>query len=552
MSHTIEQILPMPWLCSLHHIQYVQNSVLEPYNGLECTSSKGHSIVVVTQGQGELVSQDVVFKLKKGTILFFASGIPVLPLQTGDGSESKLHYYKLDLTAGETSKIGSTTPLEETNPAFPQSQVITESSSPIELSYTPWSSCLDILDQLLQQQATEDWLKQWDWQLRFQEWFRMLLLQNDSSHASMDYRTRLQQSIRYIRDHYNQPITVDDLAAGTRLTRSSYTRQFKEMTGKLPLDYVNSIRLERSKQLLQQTDDRLHDIAQSVGFSNEYYFSRRFKQYAGISPGVYRRHYRQDVRVFAPYLEDFVLALGVEPVLQYAHHLWGRQDYLGMDDVPEFDVSHQDAMFQESHKPDFIMLNDGYKRWNLDRFEQVAPTFYVHHRGEDWRSILRSTADVLGKGDRVRDVVGSYEEKAREAKARLTRSAQGKTVAFLRISATEIVLYGVQQGYVGPVMYQDLGLTPHPLVQQWALKERRISISVDQLKLLQADYLFITFDCLDSVMIGDERKLLDSREWRQLSAVRNGCVYEVDFLTWMNYGVISHGKKIDDILRVLA
>jgi len=552
MPHTIEQILPMPWLCSLQHIQYIQFPLLGPYNRAEYTSSDSHSIVVVTQGQGELISQDVVFKLNKGMILFLTSDITILPLPSGAGSESRLNYYKLDLISGETSKAASSTQLEEGSSAFQQTQVISESLSPIELSYTPWSSCLEILDQLLQQQATEDWLKHWDWQLRFQEWFRTLLLQNDSRNASMNHRTRLQQSIRYIRDHYNQPITVDDLAADTQLTRSSYTRQFKEMTGKLPLDYVNSIRLERSKQLLQLTDDRLHDIAQNVGFSNEYYFSRRFKQYAGISPGVYRRHYRQDVRVFAPYLEDFVLALGVEPVLQYAHHLWGKQHYLGMVDVPEFDVTHQDAMFQESHKPDFIMLSDGYERWNLGRFEQVAPTFYLNHKGEDWRSILRSTADVLGKGDRVRDVVGSYEEKAREAKAQLTRSARGKTVAFLRITASEIVLYGVQQGYVGPVMYQDLGLLPHPLVQQWALRERRVSIGLEQLGQLQADHLFITFDCLDSAMIGDERKLLDSREWQQLSAVKNGCVYEVDFMVWMNYGVISHGKKIDDILRVLV
>ncbi|MEO2203828.1 helix-turn-helix domain-containing protein [Paenibacillus pabuli] len=552
MPHTIEQILPMPWLCSLQHIQYIQTSHLEPNNRVEYTSSDSHSIVVVTQGQGELMAQDVMFKLNQGMILFVPSDLPVLPLQYGAGSESKLHYYKLNLVSGETSKNASITQLEERSPTFQQTQVISESLSPIELSYTPWSSCLEILDQLLQQQATEDWLKHWDWQLRFQEWFRTLLLQNDSRNASMDHRTRLQQSIRYIRDHYNQPITVDDLAADIQLTRSSYTRQFKEMTGKLPLDYVNSIRLERSKQLLQLTDDRLHDIAQNVGFSNEYYFSRRFKQYAGISPGVYRRHYRQDVRVFAPYLEDFVLALGVEPVLQFSHHSWGKQHYLGLDDVPEFDVAHQDAMFQESHKPDFIMLSDGYERWNLDRFEQVAPTFYVNHRGEDWRAILRSTADVLGKGDRVRDVVGSYEEKAREAKSLLKRSTQGKTVAFLRISATEMVLYGVQQGYVGPVMYQDLGLLPHPLVQQWALQKRRVSIGLEQLGQLQADHLFITFDCLDSAMIGDERKLLDSREWQQLSAVKNGCVYEVDFMAWMNYGVISHGKKIDDILRVLA
>ncbi|MGF9695774.1 helix-turn-helix domain-containing protein [Paenibacillus sp. MABNR03] len=498
------------------------------------------------------MAQDVMFKLSKGMILFVPAGVPILPLQIKTFSETKLHYYRLDLVPGKESKDASYAQLDKKKPALQQRKGTLEASMPIELSYSPWSSCLEVLDQMLRQQETSDWLEQWDMQLRFQEWFRVLLQQNDPRNTCQDHRSLLQRSIRYIRDHYNQPITVDELAADTRLTRSSYTRQFKEMTGKLPLDYVNTIRLERSKQLLQLTDDRLHDIAQNVGFSNEYYFSRRFKQYAGISPGVYRRHYRQEVRVFAPYLEDFVLALGVEPVLQSAHHSWGKQRYLGLDHIPEFDVTRQDAIFNESHKPDFILLNAGHTRWNLERFKHTVPTFYVNHQGEDWRSILRSTADVLGKGSRVWDIVGTYEEKVREAKDLLARCTHGKTVAFLRISATQIVLYGAQQGYVGPVMYGDLGLTPHPLVQQWTKEERRIDIQPEHLAQLHADHLFITFDNVDSVIPGEERKLLDTTEWKQLPAVKRGHVYEVDFLSWMNYGVISHGKKIDDILRFMA
>ncbi|MGC5771715.1 AraC family transcriptional regulator [Paenibacillus pabuli] len=422
----------------------------------------------------------------------------------------------------------------------------------IELNYSPWSSCLTSLEQIMRGQTAHDWLDQWEIQLRFQEWFRVLLRQNDPEIKSPADRARLQSSIRYIREHYDQPITVDELAAEVRLSRSSYTRQFKRITGKLPLDYVNAVRLERSKLLLQLTDDRLHDIAQNVGFNNEYYFGRRFKQYTGVSPGLYRRHHRQEARVFAPYLEDFVLALGIKPILQTSHCSWGRQQYLGLEDVPEFDVTQLDARFNETNIPEFIMLNNGYQRWNLERFEQVAPTFYMEHQGEEWRSILKSTADVLGKVNRVQNVIDAYEDKAVEAKGQLARYMRGQTVAFLRISATEITLYGNQYGYVGPVLYQDLGLTPHFRVQQWANQSRRISIGLEQLCQLEADHLFITFDTMDSAHPGEERKLLERDEWKRLPAVKSGHVYEVDFMTWMNYGVISHGKKIDDILRFMA
>ncbi|WP_339261392.1 helix-turn-helix domain-containing protein [Paenibacillus sp. FSL R5-0713] len=535
-------------------MEYINHDKSEIDKRLLHKKSSSHSIFVVTSGKGSIVYSDREFHLEKGMIMFVPAGTPI-KIEDSPWTESNLQYYKLDLVVAEVKEdISGHSPTIITTEQQEFLKGIEDQEAPplIQLSYSPWSSCLEALEQILRQQVTGDWLKQWEVQLRFQEWFRALLRQSDPETDAPDDRARLQSSIRYIDDHYDLTITVDELAADIGLTRASYTRQFKRMTGKLPLDYVNTVRLERSKQLLQLTDDRIHEIAQNVGFSSEYYFGRRFKQYAGISPGLYRRHHRQEVRVFAPYLEDFVLALGIKPVLQYSHHSWGRQHYLGLDDVPEFDVSQQDAQFSAGIVPDFIMLNKGYDRWNLDRFEQVAPTFYVDHLGEDWRSILRSTADVLGKVNRVQDVIGAYEDKALEAKGRLTRYMRGQTVAFLRISASDITLYGNQQGYVGPVIYQDLGLTPHSRVQQWTRHERRISIGLEQLSQLDADHLLITFDTGDSAEPGVERELLDRDEWKRLPAVRNGNVYEVDFMSWMNYGVISHGKKIEDVLRFMA
>ncbi|WP_340016802.1 AraC family transcriptional regulator [Paenibacillus sp. FSL K6-1318] len=492
--------------------------------------------------------------MEKGMIMFVPAGTSI-KIESSSWTENELQYYKLDLMVAELKEENSNQlHIQDTTEQhrFLNGIQTQASLSLIELNYSPWSSCLESMEQMLRQQINSDWLEQWEVQLRFQEWFRALLRQSNPETEAPDERSRIKSSIRYIGDHYDQTITVDELAADIGLTRASYTRQFKKITGKLPLDYVNTVRLERSKQLLQLTDDRIHEIAQNVGFSSEYYFGRRFKQYAGISPGLYRRHHRQEVRVFAPYLEDFVLALGVKPVLQCSHHSWGRQHYLGLDDVPEFDVSQQDAQFNLGNVPDFIMLDKGYDRWNLDRFEQVAPTFYVEHLGEDWRSILKSTADVLGKVNRVQDVIGAYEDKAMEAKGRLEQYMRGQTVAFLRISASDITLYGDQQGYVGPVIYQDLGLTPHSRVQQWTRHERRILIGLEQLGQLNADHLLITFDTGNSAKPGDERELLERDEWKRLPAVKSGNVYEVDFMSWMNYGVISHGKKIEDILRFMA
>lgn len=105
------------------------------------------------------------------------------------------------------------------------------------------------------------------------------------------------------------------------------------------MEHLNGLRIERAQQQLLLTKDRLHDIALTVGYSNEYYFNRRFKGAVGVTPGQYRSLHQDGVRVFAPFLEDYLLALGITPVAQYCHAQWGKQEYLALDQVPTFDIS---------------------------------------------------------------------------------------------------------------------------------------------------------------------------------------------------------------------
>lgn len=215
------------------------------------------------------------------------------------------------------------------------------------------------------------------------------------------------------------------------------------MTGLTPLDYVNKIRIDRAKHLLVTTNDRLYEIGQHVGFNNEYYFSRRFRQEVGVSPGHYRRSHREQPRVFAPFLEDFVVALGMTPVMQGTHPGWGMQDYLGIDHVPVFDIAEGDLGALSRYQPDVILLDEGFGRWIPGaRFGRLAPVHALDHPGEDWRTTLRMAAALLGKTDKVDDIIAKYESKAVEAKSRLQCIVRDGTVACLRISAAGVSLYG--------------------------------------------------------------------------------------------------------------
>ena len=412
---------------------------------------------------------------------------------------------------------------------------------------------LALLSELERLRLLPDWRAALQAQQRFYELLELVaeLRASDPSEGAdtADPAQRLQAAIDYAQQHYDRAPSVDELAALAGLGRSHFTRLFKAQTGQSPLEYMNRLRIERAKSLLSQGDEPLAAVAEQSGFSSEYYLGRRFKQLVGVSPGQYRRNTADPSRVFAPFLEDYMVALGLRPCAQIVHSRWGRQEYLGLGDVAEYPIDAAQEYQLERLQPSFVLLDDGAPRWGLDAWTRQSPTLQLPQQGEAWRSILLSIADQFGKTGQAEQIIERYATKARRARLLLEPRLDGRTVALLRISAQRVVLYGgPAHGYVGPILYGDLGLQPHPMIERLAASERRIDLSPEQLADLDADVLFITFDKDE----GEGRELLTSPLWRSLPAVRRGGVYEVDFFSWMNYGVLANHRKIDDVLRFLA
>ncbi|MRN52567.1 AraC family transcriptional regulator [Paenibacillus monticola] len=518
---------------SLNHIELIHQPCI---NKSGITVFQDNTLIIVKEGQGQIMLDGAYVPLEQGAGVLLESGM-LGRIESGEGGIS---FYQLKFEI--ISRAGYSISLIDTpsNSGLIRCGMVT---------CQPFSQCLLLLDSLYQKRCSTEEIEGFASHTRFQELLLLIFRANPPAPMEQNVKSGVQRTIDYVKENYKETLTVDQLAAMAGTSRSRYTQLFKEITGQLPLDYMNAIRIEHAQQLLLLTSDRLYDIAQAVGYSNEYYFNRRFKGTIGIAPGQYRRYQQQDRRIFAPFLEDHLLALGIVPVVQYSHALWGKQDYLGLNHVPEFDISSGDWGALSDHKPELIMLDNASERWSLEQCRQIAPLFKLPLGSEDWRSTLRFMAAICGRADRVRDITLNYEHKAQEASSLLRRSVRTQTVAVLRISACAVVLYGCGElGYIGNVLYRDLGLQSPPLVQKWTRGERRVNLTREMLSRLNADHLFITFDKQE----GEGRELLDTPLWRSLPAVRNRCVYEVDFMAWMNYGVLSHSRKIDDVLKVLA
>ncbi|NEQ43204.1 MAG: helix-turn-helix transcriptional regulator [Leptolyngbya sp. SIOISBB] len=100
------------------------------------------------------------------------------------------------------------------------------------------------------------------------------------------------RSLQYLHQHYHQPLSIAHLAQLEGYTLSYYSEWFKGRTGQSPKDYVNALRLQQAKHLLEHTDLPIFRIAQDVGFAQSSSLTRLFRRRDRITPQQYRQQIR--------------------------------------------------------------------------------------------------------------------------------------------------------------------------------------------------------------------------------------------------------------------
>lgn len=92
----------------------------------------------------------------------------------------------------------------------------------------------------------------------------------------------------YMEQHFSENITLDDLASMIGAGKSYLLRSFTKETGVSPYRYLQTIRIERAKALLEQGIGPI-DVAGMTGFSDQSHFTNYFKEFIGLTPKQYQR-----------------------------------------------------------------------------------------------------------------------------------------------------------------------------------------------------------------------------------------------------------------------
>ena len=96
----------------------------------------------------------------------------------------------------------------------------------------------------------------------------------------------------WLADNYALASPVSQLVARSGLTERTFKRRFKQATGYTPIDYIQTLRIEEAKQLLEGTDRAIDDVGAAVGYEDPTFFRRLFKRSAGVTPSRYRQRFQ--------------------------------------------------------------------------------------------------------------------------------------------------------------------------------------------------------------------------------------------------------------------
>ncbi|MCD8118088.1 MAG: AraC family transcriptional regulator [Lachnospiraceae bacterium] len=126
----------------------------------------------------------------------------------------------------------------------------------------------------------------------------MTKIMDESWHPESKAAAGLKRNILDVKDyidtHFQEKLTLEGLAEMFYIHKSYLARCFREQMGVTVTTYINSVRVTKAKELLRFSEETVEAIGMECGIADRNYFARMFKKIEGVSPGEYRRMWRNE------------------------------------------------------------------------------------------------------------------------------------------------------------------------------------------------------------------------------------------------------------------
>lgn len=533
---------------------------IQLYDSTETTSSvltvvHQPTLICVTRGRLQIAADDRRIELHPGELLSLAASTD-LEIWSTDERPFSYHLISYDMQRtgdpGDAGRPNVRSGLLNASPHFPASIL-----PHLSLWKVSWQRLSKGLDQLCKDRWSSDPLQQVANHMHFQEWMMFILLERNLQQGTkQSSKKAVEHAIDYMHAAFHEDITVDKLAIEARLSRRQFIELFRKLTNKSVTEYLTDLRIQEAKKLLL-AGGQLSYIARTVGYRDEYYFNRRFKQIVGQAPRQYALNKQRSLnrlslasspqRIVADQYMGQLLKLGVIPVGARKGML--REEFIASEHSRNRSLQHITDLgngfpLNLSHvsklQPDLIVTQNEHQYQQL---EQIAPTLLIPYQSAGPFEKLRLLSSTLNKTDLAEQWIEDYEYRIEQVRTQLmNKLGLGYSVTNLLLMNDQLFVLGRQAGYGSFSLYQALRLHP-PHLQMRGLDEASLSIEIPLSALPEyaGDHIFIS-------VYGNSSTLIDSEVWRRLPAVRKGCVY---FCNPYRFA-FEDPYSLDDQLQIIA
>ena len=101
-------------------------------------------------------------------------------------------------------------------------------------------------------------------------------------------KNKIQMAVRYIKTHYNEDISVNEMAERYDMSPNYFSTMFKKEVNQSAINYITNLRITKAKEYLRDSEKSIAEIAQMIGYEDCNYFFRVFKKIEGVTPQQYR------------------------------------------------------------------------------------------------------------------------------------------------------------------------------------------------------------------------------------------------------------------------
>jgi YesN/AraC family two-component response regulator len=131
-----------------------------------------------------------------------------------------------------------------------------------------------------------------------QSLMKSVIKKQEGSSVNMNVRPEIRKSIEYIYENYQLNITLEEVANHIGLSKNHFCRLFKNELEDNFVSYVNRLRIQKAKFLMEHTNQKIKEIAINVGLSDYRYFCKIFKEIEQITPTDYKKNLENNLRKY--------------------------------------------------------------------------------------------------------------------------------------------------------------------------------------------------------------------------------------------------------------